>query len=230
MKNKTIKIFNYNLNFSDLFFLYHQISKKNSFLRSTHNLFLKKDINIKGSVADLGSGKKNDYYKLISNKKNKIDKYDFYKVSNYTHKINLEKKFKLKKKYDTIILFNVFEHIYNRKNLISSINKNLKKSGKLEFFVPFMYKFHSDPNDYVRPTHEYLKKILKENGFRVNLTLIGTGQMIVILEILFQHLKLSFIKFFFAIFFLLLNKFFNLFSKDFSAYYCGIHCSCIKIK
>tara|TARA_B100000886_G_scaffold277321_1_gene201292 strand:- start:10134 stop:10823 length:690 start_codon:yes stop_codon:yes gene_type:complete len=227
---KKLKFFNISLNLNNLVFLFSQINSNKSFLRSTHYLFLKKFIKAKKDVADLGSGKKKDYHKFISNKNIVIDKYDFHKISNDVNKIDLEKKFKLKKKYNSVLLFNVFEHIYNRKKLIISINKSLKKNGKLEIFVPFMYKFHGDPNDFVRPTHAYLERILKESGFKVNSTLIGTGQMIVILEIIFRHLKFSYVKFLFAIIFLFLNKFFDLFSKDFKSFYCGIHCSCIKIK
>ena len=227
---KKINYFNITLSLKDISFLFGQINLKKSFLRSTHYLFLKKFIGVKGDVADLGSGKKNDYHQLISNKKNLIDRYDFHKRSNNVYKINLENKFRLKKKYNHIILFNVFEHIYNSKNLISSINKSLKKSGKLEIFVPFMFKFHNDPEDFLRPTHSYLEKMLKKNGFKVKTTLIGTGQMVVILEILFHYLKFKSVKFLFSIIFLLLNKILNLFSKDFKNYYCGVHCSCIKIK
>ena len=126
MKKKT-DYFNISLNLKDLIFLFDQIFSNKSFLRSTHNLFLKKKIKVKKDVADLGSGSKNDYHKLISDNKTQIDKYDFQKTSKNIYKINLEKKFKLRKKYNHIILFNVFEHIYNNKDLISSINKNLKK-------------------------------------------------------------------------------------------------------
>ena len=97
MKKKT-DYFNITLNLKDLIFLFDQIFSNKSFLRSTHNLFLKKKIKVKKDVADLGSGSKNDYHKLISDNKTQIDKYDFQKTSKNIYKINLEKKFKLRKK------------------------------------------------------------------------------------------------------------------------------------
>ena len=120
------------------------------------------------------------------------------------------------------------EHILNYENLITSISKNLKIKGKLEIFVPFMFRFHSDPNDFIRPTHTHLINLLEKNGFKVQTNLIAVGPMSVILEILFKYLKLDILKFFVSILFILLNKFFNFFSKDFKNYYCGTHCSCIK--
>lgn len=230
MKNKKIKIFNFHFTFSDLSFLYQQITSKKSFLRSTHNFFLKKNINIKGSIADLGAGKNYEYHKYIKDKKVKVDRFDFHKVDKESFKVDLEKKFTFKKKYECILMFNVMEHIFNNKNLINSISKNLKKKGKLEIFVPFMFRYHSDPNDFIRPTHTYLISLLEKNGFKVETTLICTGQMMVIFEILIKYLKFFPLKFLFSIIFIFLNNIFKLFSKDFKNYYSGIHCSCIKIK
>ena len=228
LKKKNLNLFNIRLTISDLIFFYKQISFKKSLMRATHNLYLEKSINVKGNIADLGAGKHNAYYEYIDADKKKLDRYDFYKIDSRSNVLDLEKKFKLKKKYDHIILFNVLEHIYNSEKLILSINKNLKKNGKLEIFVPFMFRYHSDPNDFIRPTHSYLTKLLRKKGFKVKNTLIGVGQMVVILEIIFQHLKIVPIKFLITIVFLFLNKFFDLFSKDFKNYYCGIHCSCVK--
>ncbi|MDC0533528.1 class I SAM-dependent methyltransferase [Candidatus Pelagibacter sp.] len=230
MKKNYPDIFNINLTLSDLSFLYNQISLNRSFMRASHNLFLKKKLNIKGLTADLGSGINNDYYNYISKSKLKVDQYDFHKIDKKAFILDLEKKFKLKKNYNNILLFNVLEHIFDGKTLLNSIKKNLKKEGKLNLFVPFMFRFHSDPNDFMRPTHSYLKKILEQNGFKVQITLIATGPMLVILEILFKYLKLNIFKFLFSILFISLNKFFSYFSKDFKNYYCGTHCSCTKIK
>ena len=142
----------------------------------------------------------------------------------------MEKKFILKKKYKSIILFNVLEHIYNQDQLIQSINQSLKNNGKLEIFIPFMFRHHKDPDDYLRLTHSYIKKFLKAKGFKTKITLIAAGQSNVILEILFNHLKLSFFKFPISILMIFFNFFFQFLSKDFINYYCGIHCSCVKIK
>ena len=49
-------------------------------MRATHNLYLKKSINVKGNIADLGAGKHNAYYEYIDADKKKLDRYDFYKM------------------------------------------------------------------------------------------------------------------------------------------------------
>ena len=232
MKNffKTIKIFNIGLNLKDQIFLFEQFMKGYSFMRATHNLFLKKNINLNSLTADLGSGTDGDYKDYIFKKKNLYENFDLYKKKNKTKIIDLEKKFKLKSKYKNILLFNVLEHIYNNDLLIKSISINLKKNGKLELFVPFMYKFHSDPGDYLRFTHQYLNKKLKESGFKVKISLIAVGQFNVIFEIIQKYIKIRILKYLFSIIFILLNNILKLFSKDYNNYYCGVHCSCIKYK
>ena len=230
-QKKNVAFFNIELNFSDQFFLYKQIMTGKSYMRATHNLFLKKRLRINNLTGDLGSGGKNDYNKFIFKNLNLVKSFDFYKSNNSTIKINLEKNFNLKKyKLKNIIIFNVLEHIFEKEILLKSISKSLNKGGKLEIFVPFMYKYHDDPNDYYRFTHTYLKKFLEKNGFKSKITLIGAGQFNVILEILFKYFKLNILKIILSPIFIFLNKVFYYKSKDFKNYYCGIHCSCIKIK
>ena len=230
-QKKIVAFFNIELNFSDQFFLYKQIMTGKSYMRATHNLFLKKRLRINNLTGDLGSGGKNDYNKFIFKNLNLVKSFDFYKSNNSTIKINLEKNFSLKKyKLKNIIIFNVLEHIFEKEILLKSISKSLNKGGKLEIFVPFMYKYHDDPNDYYRFTHTYLKKFLEKNGFKSKITLIGAGQFNVILEILFKYFKLNILKIILSPIFIFFNKVFYYTSKDFKNYYCGIHCSCIKIK
>ena len=230
MEKNKIEYFNVDLNFKNLLFLLDQIKSGKSYMRATHNLFLKKNIYIKNLTANIGSGKKSDYIEYIFEDEKLVENYDFFKLGTKVKKINLEKNFKLKKKFKSIILFNVLEHIYNKDQLLRSIAKNLKKGGKLELFVPFMFRYHDDPKDYHRVTHTYLLKFLKENGFKIKVTLIASGQASVILEILLKYLRLTIIKYPFAILLILINYIFQFFSKDFSNFYCGVHCSCIKNK
>ena len=224
-----LKFTNFPLNLKSICHLVKQIRKNKSPLRIFHNFFLK-DIIIKGKVIDLGSGNHSSYYNFINK-----DNTDIYyadkrkkKTKNF-YQIDLEKKFTIpKNKFDTVILFNVIEHIENYKNLVSQISKIIKKRGRLELFVPFMFRYHEDPRDYFRPTHYYISKILEENGFTVKTYLIGVGPIKVVSEIILKYLKFNFFRVIFLIIFLIIDKIVNHFSKDYKNYYCGIHCTCIK--
>ena len=64
-------------------------------MRATHNLYLKKSINVKGNIADLGAGKHILTMNILMQIK-RTDRYDFYKIDSRSNVLDLEK-FKLKK-------------------------------------------------------------------------------------------------------------------------------------
>ena len=195
-------------------------------MRILHNFFLK-DLEINGLTLDLGSGKNASYLNFLKTKNSFITTVDLFNDSEI--QINLEKNLNLEsEKYDTVILFNTLEHIYNYKNLISEISRILKNEGKLEIFVPFLIGYHPDPNDVFRPTHNYLMKILKESGFKGKTQLIGVGPSMVSYQMMYRYLKFSPIKLIFLIIVIILDKLISLFSKDSSTYYCGTHISASK--
>ena len=143
-------------------------------------------------------------------------------------RVDLGKKLLIEEnKYDTIILFNTIEHIENYKKLIGEIHKILK-NGSLELFVIFLVLYHPDPKDIFRPTHFYLEKILLDQGFNVNITLIGVGPFFAAYQNISRYLKFPLFQTFFFIVFEIFNKISRNFSKDYSNYYCGIHASCNK--
>jgi len=225
-----LKVTKFPINFTSIIHLIKLIYKNKSPLRIFHNFFLK-TISIKGKVIDLGSGNHGSYYKFLNSKDAKICFADqTKKKSNNHYQVDLEKKLDfINEDFDTVILFNVIEHIDNHKLLLSEINRILKKNGKLELFVPFMFRYHEDSRDIFRPTHYYMTKLQEKSGFEVNTFLIGVEPIKVIAEIILKYLKINFLRAFFLIFLLLIDKAINFFSKDHINYYCGIHCSCKKI-
>ena len=221
----------FNLSFNDLLRAFKYILSGKSFMRIIHDMFLR-NLSLRGKIANIGAGYNyKNFSKLFKSVNGKITNYDFYKLDENVIKIDLEKKFNLKKsKFDVIILFNVLEHIKNYKLLINSLKSSIDKNKSLEIFVPFMFRYHNDPYDYFRPTHFYLDQLLKDNGFKNKVTLIAAGPVYVVLEIIFRYLKFSFIKIFFLLIFFILDKVLRSFSKDYFSYYCGIHISCKRIK
>ena len=223
-----MEIFNHPLSFSFVKHTYISFKKKLSLIRLTHNYFLK-TISIKGKTIDLGAGDGSNlsYYDFINSDKAKIEKADFYKHAE--NKFDLESNIVIEDyKYDNVILFNTIEHIENYKNLISECYRILKNNGNFELFVPFLVLYHPDPKDVFRPTHFYLEKLLKEKGFKVEITLIGVGPFFASYQNIFRYFKFPFLQTIFFIFFDILNRIIRIFSKDYSNYYCGIHASCIK--
>jgi len=68
-------------------------------------------------------------------------------------------------RYDVIVSFNTFEHIFHGRETIERLQKALKHKGKLAFIVPFIFRVHGHPNDYIRGTPAYWETLLAECGF-----------------------------------------------------------------
>ena len=228
--NNKINYFNLKINFDNIFQIIKLIFKKKSPIRIFHNIFLK-DIETNGITIDLGSGKHSSYLNYLNKKHNKIYFADkIYRNDNDLINVDLEKKLNITdEKFDTVLLFNVLEHINNYKNLIIEISRITKKNGNVEIFVPFMHRYHEDPEDIMRPTHKYLEKIILKSGLKIEkITVIGAGPLSVVSEIVLKYFKFSLLKI--PIFFILIiiDKIIKYFSKDFNTYYLGVHCSCKK--
>ena len=83
-------------------------------------------VNVSGKIIDLGAGSTNpSYLQFIKGDTKDITFTDYYKTGKNLLSIDLEKKFKLKEKYDYIFCINVFEHIFNANQLAESISKHL---------------------------------------------------------------------------------------------------------
>ncbi|MEQ8459918.1 MAG: class I SAM-dependent methyltransferase [Sandaracinaceae bacterium] len=66
---------------------------------------------------------------------------------------------------DTVVSFQVLEHIANPTLLLSEAHRILKPGGALHVTVPFMWHIHEAPHDYFRYTEYGLRHILEGAGF-----------------------------------------------------------------
>lgn len=73
----------------------------------------------------------------------------------------------IKKKYNTIILSDVLEHIYETKKLIREIYNILEKDGYLIINTPFFYRLHETPHDYYRYTDFFYQRLCDENNLKI---------------------------------------------------------------
>ncbi|KAF0246563.1 MAG: type 11 [Planctomycetota bacterium] len=66
---------------------------------------------------------------------------------------------------DSEICCNLLEHIYNHRHLLAEMRRILKPGGPLVGFVPFLFVYHPDPQDYFRYTKTALVRLLTDSGF-----------------------------------------------------------------
>lgn len=124
---------------------------------------------IVGNTLDIGSGTKLASYHRFLKKESgaNVDCLDLGFENSNGKKIDLEKDCLPRQtdSVDTILLFNVLEHLYNYPLVLSEIKRVLKSGGALVGAVPFLVAYHPDPHDYWRFTRESLKKIFLTAGF-----------------------------------------------------------------
>jgi len=69
--------------------------------------------------------------------------------------------------YDSIVCFEVLEHVQNPFKAVSEVKRVIKKDGIFILSVPHLSRLHDMPHDYFRYTEYGLKTLLDQNGFEV---------------------------------------------------------------
>ncbi len=80
---------------------------------------------------------------------------------------------------DTVLLFNVLEHIYAYPALLCEVRRVLSRGGRVYGATPFLVGYHPDPRDYWRFTDEALEKIFRDAGLKqVEIRPFGGGPLL----------------------------------------------------
>jgi SAM-dependent methyltransferase len=67
---------------------------------------------------------------------------------------------------DTLLCFNVLEHVFDFETALSEIRRVIKPGGTLYGRVPFLLGVHADPSDHWRYTGQTLERLLRTAGFQ----------------------------------------------------------------
>lgn len=128
-------------------------------------------LGLTGRVLDFGGGSKSNYFNEIMNWGDPDQGY-VYESANIDHKIEptyiLDNNGKIPiddGSFDTVISLNTFEHVDDLTGAFSEVYRVLKPAGRLIFIVPFIFRVHGHPNDYLRGTPSFWNKILKVHDF-----------------------------------------------------------------
>jgi SAM-dependent methyltransferase len=69
--------------------------------------------------------------------------------------------------FDSVVSFEVFEHVFNLEEVISETRRVLKPGGRLLITVPFAWEEHEAPYDFARYTSYGMKHMLEKAGFDI---------------------------------------------------------------
>jgi SAM-dependent methyltransferase len=80
------------------------------------------------------------------------------------------------KKFDTVILSDVLEHIFYPDKLLGEIHRIMRNNGYLIMNTPFLYNIHEEPYDYYRYTQYAYEQFAKQLGFEIcSIIPLGSG-------------------------------------------------------
>jgi SAM-dependent methyltransferase len=129
-----------------------------------------------GDVLDLGGGPAASYRRFLPGSGYRVTSVDISEHESPDVLVDLEDTplpF-AKNSFDTIIAFNLLEHIYNHEHVLKEAARVLRRDGTFYLWVPFLIGYHPDPADYFRYTHTCLERKLQAAGFR-NLEVSSVG-------------------------------------------------------
>lgn len=125
--------------------------------------------NLRGVVVDLGCGTspyKEDILRVAEGYIGVDWENSLHDQSNVDVFADLAKKLPFKENFaDTVVSFQVMEHLPEPDFFLSECFRILKPGGGLFITVPFMWHVHEAPHDYYRYTRYGLEYLLKKNNF-----------------------------------------------------------------
>jgi SAM-dependent methyltransferase len=204
------------LSFQNYLYIMKSTFKKKSLNRILQEIYVQKKI-ANGIVIEFGSqfNSSKNFTNFIQYKNlKKIIHSDKFPKNNNTREEDLESIISLEdNSIDTVLIFNVLEHIFDVKNAFLEINRCLKKnSGKIIGSTPFIHRVHGAPNDYNRYTKQFIEKILDQNNYKnIEVENLGFGPFSSAYTMLFDYFKLiPFLNNFILTICMILDKIINL--------------------
>jgi glycosyltransferase involved in cell wall biosynthesis len=81
--------------------------------------------------------------------------------------------------FDTVLMFNVLEHLNSRSKVVAEVRRVLRPGGEFLGVVPFLVAVHPDPSDYVRLTRQGLEELFASAGFtEIEIMPVGRGPFV----------------------------------------------------
>lgn len=133
-------------------------------------------LTLSGNALDLGGDKRSEYIHLLKGNFS-ISTANIDPKTRPDIVCDLEKPLPIDDlSYDTALLINVLEHIFEYRQLLRETRRVLKPGGRAVIVVPFLFPVHGSPHDYHRYTSSALQRALEVEGFSdIYIAPLGTG-------------------------------------------------------
>ncbi len=153
------------------------------------------ELQLEGSILDVGGSKRSGYHKLIKGEHSftviNIDNAcepDFF--------VDIEKRFPFEDaSYDHAICLNVMEHVFEFENVFSEQVRCVKNGGKIVIAAPFMYHIHGSPDDYLRYTVSAYRRLAEKYALSVeNIYPLGFGPLSLFFQLIRNAVPTNFLR------------------------------------
>ena len=122
-------------------------------------------LKIAGRVLDMGGGK-NALYVALLPKAATIESVNIDPKIQPTHLVPPGQPLPLADgTYDAVICFNTLEHIYDPVSVLNELYRVVKPGGQVHVMVPFMFRIHGHPDDFLRATPSWWRETFSRAGF-----------------------------------------------------------------
>lgn len=91
--------------------------------------------------------------------------------------------------FETVILSDVLEHVYQPETLWKEMSRILSNHGKILMNVPFYYGIHEVPHDYYRYTEYALRRFAEDAGLKIIVLKSYGGAPEIITDIIAKNLR-----------------------------------------
>lgn len=89
--------------------------------------------------------------------------------------------------FDSVVCFEVLEHVFNIEEILTEINRVLKPGGKLLLSTPFAWDEHEIPFDFARYTSYGIVDVLNKANFKVIDHLKTTSYVLAIFQLILAY-------------------------------------------
>ena len=90
--------------------------------------------------------------------------------------------------FDSVVSFEVFEHLFNIDEVLAEVSRVLKPGGRLLVTIPFAWEEHEILYDFARYTSYGIEHVLRQAGFDVVRTVKSTTSVLAICQLFIAYL------------------------------------------
>ena len=144
-------------------FVFREVYSGTSVCRALMHVMAKAHLEVSGIVVDIGGGRRQSYLRRSGSEPARVVTIDIEPGPQVDVVASATSMPLDRASVDTVICFNVLEHIYDYRSALVEICRVMRPDGRLFGWVPFIIGFHGAPDDYFRYTASSLRRLLDES-------------------------------------------------------------------